>query len=204
MEILKKNFKDIRNDINMEKEQTKFRLRFLCNQIFKIGPGVGFSSEEKQELISLIKKPKYKAFFLITLSKQKTKGRYKRSEKLVKELVEILINILYSSEMNNDFDGIKNCIILSETFYYEIEKNKKQENNKKIYLIDYIKYYKWFQNIEFWKGIIESMIQKEIDSNEKINKKNKTNETPEEIKKKISNIGFSIVLLQIYLLIYIN
>ena len=106
--------------------------------------------------------------------------------------------------MNNDFDGIKNCIILSEAFYYEIEKNKKQENNKKIYLIDYIKYYKWFQNIEFWKGIIESMIQKEIDSNEKINKKNKTNETPEEIKKKISNIGFSIVLLQIYLLIYIN
>ena len=38
------------------------------------------------------------------------------------------------------------------------------------------------------------MIQKEIESNEKINKKNKTNETPEEIKKKVSNIGFSIVL----------
>ena len=194
MEILKKNFRDIRKDINMEKEQKKFRLRFLCNQIFKIGPGVGFSSEEKQELISLIKKPKHKTFFLVTLSKQRTKGRYKRSEKLVKELVEILINILYSSEKNNDFESIKNCIILSETFYYEIEKNKKQENNKKIYLIDYIKYYKWFQNIDFWKGIIERMIQKEIESNEKINKKNKTNETPEEIKKKISNIGFSIVL----------
>ena len=38
------------------------------------------------------------------------------------------------------------------------------------------------------------MIQNEIIENEKINQKNKTNETPEEIKKKISNICFSIVL----------
>ncbi len=38
------------------------------------------------------------------------------------------------------------------------------------------------------------MIQNEIIKSEKINEKNKTNETPEEIKNKISNIGFSIVL----------
>ena len=38
------------------------------------------------------------------------------------------------------------------------------------------------------------MIQNEIIENEKINQKNKTNETHEEIKKKISNICFSIVL----------
>ena len=213
LKILKQNFKNIRNDINMEEEQKKFRLRFLCNQIFKIGPGVGFSLQEKEELIDLIKEPNYKSFFLIILSKQRTKGRFKRSEKLVKELVEILINILDSSEKLNDFESAKNCIILSETFYYEKEKNKKDEknknknkkegkegkdnnieSNKKIYLIDYIKYYKWFQNIDFWEGIIEHMIQNEIIKSEKINEKNKTNETPEEIKNKISNIGFSIVL----------
>ena len=38
------------------------------------------------------------------------------------------------------------------------------------------------------------MIQNEIIENENINKKNKTNETPEETKSKISNICFSIVL----------
>ena len=43
------------------------------------------------------------------------------------------------------------------------------------------------------------MIQNEIKENEKINQKNKTNETPEEIKKKISNICFSIVLSYIIL-----
>ena len=193
LDILKKNFKEIRPDINMGREQKKYRLRFLCNEIFKIGSGVGFTSEDKVELINLIKEPKCKSFFLIILSKQRTKGRFKRSEKLVKDLVDIIINVLDSSEEVNDFESAKNCIILSETFYFEREENKK-EDNKKIYLIDYIKYYKWFQDINFWEGIIENMIQKEIIKSEKINKKNKTKETPEEIKSKISNIGFSIVL----------
>ena len=61
-------------------------------------------------------------------------------------------------------------------------------------MIDFIKYYKWFQDLNFWEGIIENMIQKEILKNEKINIKNKTIETDEEIKAKISNFGFSIVL----------
>ena len=198
IKILKKNFKDIRNDLNIEEEEKKFRLRFLCKEIFKIGPGKGFTTEEKEELIELLKIPQCKSFFLITLSKQRTKGRFKRSEKLVKELVEIIINILDSSEKIKDYQSTKNCIILSETFYYEKEnkkeKNKKEENIEKIYLIDYIKYYKLFQNIDFWEGIIEYMIQDEIIKNEKINEKNKTNESPEDMKNKISNIGFSIVL----------
>ena len=196
IEILKNNFKDIRTDLNMKAEQKKHRLRFLCNEIFKIGPGVGFTSEEKEELINLIKKPKYKSFFLIILSKQRTKGRFKRSEKLIKDLVEIIINILDSSEIESDFDSVKNCIVLSETFYYEKDENKKNKDkdNKKIFLIDFIKYYKWFQDINFWEGIIESMIQKEIAKSEKINIRNRTKETDEETKAKISNISFSIVL----------
>ena len=194
IKILKENFKEIRNDIDIKEEEKKYRLRFLCNKIFKIGPGVSFTQEEKDELINLIQEPEYKSFFLITLSKQRTKGRFKRSEKLVKELVEILINILITSEKNNDFTSAKNCIILCETFYYEKEKNKKDEEPKKVYLIDYIRYYKWFQNINFWEGIIENMIQSEIIKNENISKKNNTKETQEEIKNKISNICFSIVL----------
>ena len=194
IKILKENFKEIRNDIDIKEEERKYRLRFLCNKIFKIGPGVSFTQEEKDELINLIQEPEYKSFFLITLSKQRTKGRFKRNEKLVKELVEILINILITSEKNNDFTSAKNCIILCETFYYEKEKNKKDEEPKKVYLIDYIRYYKWFQNINFWEGIIENMIQSEIIKNENISKKNNTNETQEEIKNKISNICFSIVL----------
>ena len=41
---------------------------------------------------------------------------------------------------------------------------------------------------------MEYMIQIEINKNEEINKRNNVNETPEEVKSRLSNIGFSQVL----------
>jgi hypothetical protein len=105
----------------------------------------------------------------VTLSKQRTKGRYKRSKKLLNDLAEILLFIIQSAEKENNFEDAKNCMILSQTFFYEINKGK---NVKKKYLIDFIKKYKWFSTLEFWEGIIETMIQSEIHKNDKINKKN--------------------------------
>ena len=192
---LHQNFRDIRKDLNMKEEAKKYRLRFLCTQIFKIGPGVGFKPEEKKELITLLKEQIYKSFFLITLSKQRTKGRFQRSETLIKDLSEILHNILDESQKKKDYESAKNCIILSQTFYYEKKNNKNKKENKKIYLFDYIKYYKWLKSLDFWEGIIEYMIQNDIKKNEIVNKKNKiVNESPEEIKSRLSNIGFSQVL----------
>ena len=192
---LHKNFRNIRKDLNMEDEKNKFRLRFLCTQIFKFGPGVGFKPQEKKELITLLKEPKYKSFFLITLSKQRTKGRFQRSETLIKDLSDIIHNILDESQKIKDFESAKNCIILSQTFYYEKKNPKNKSENRKIYLFDFIKNYKWLKSLDFWEGIIEYMIQNDIVKNEEVNKKNKViNETQEDIKSRLSNIGFSQVL----------
>ena len=192
---LHQNFRDIRKDLNMEEEEKKFRLRFLCTQIFKIGPGISFNPKEKKELIVLLKEPFYKSYFLVTLSKQRTKGRFQRSETLIKDLSDIIHNILDESQKTKDFESAKNCIILSQTFYHE-KKNPKNKNEiKKIYLFEYIKNYKWLQSLDFWEGIIEHMIQNEIAKNEEVNKKNNViNETQEDIKSRLSNIGFSQVL----------
>ena len=206
---LSENFRDIRKDLNMEEEKKKARLRFLCTKIFKIGPGMNFKKEEKIELISMLKQSFYKSYFLITLSKQRTKGRFQRSETLIQDLSEILHFILDESEKIKDYENAKNCIILSQTFYHDkLNKKDKKENKKdnksenkndnkiekKIYLFEYIKNYKWLKSIEFWEGIMEYMIQIEIKKNEEINKRNKVNETPEEVKNRLSNIGFSQVL----------
>ena len=186
------NFRDIRKDLNMIEEEKKYRLRFLCTQIFKIGPGISFNPKEKKELINLLKEPFYKSYFLVTLSKQRTKGRFQRSETLIKDLSDIIHNILDESQKNKDYESAKNCIILSQTFFHE---KKNQNNIKKIYLFDYIKNYKWLQSLDFWEGIIEHMIQNEIAKNEEVNKKNNViNETQEDIKSRLSNIGFSQVL----------
>ena len=191
---LHKNLRDIRKDLNMEEEEKKYRIRYLCKTIFKTGPGIGFTSEEKKELISLLKNTFCKQFFLITLSKQRTKGRFKRSETLIKGLSDVLHFILDESEKLKDFDSAKSCIILSQTYYHEKPKKNNIKDVKKIYLFDYIKNYKWLKSLEFWEGIIEFMIQNEISKNDEVNKKNNVNDTPEQMKSRLSNIGFSQVL----------
>ena len=188
---LHENFRDIRKDINMEEEKKKFRLRTLCSKIFKIGPNVNFKKEEKEELISFLKENTYKSYFLITLSKQRTKGRFQRSETLLNDLSEIINVILNEAEKEKDYEGAKNCLILSQTFYFEIQKGK---TKKKKYLFDYIRKNKWLNSIEFWEGIIDYMIKTEIKKNLDINKKNNYTESEKEIKTRQSNIAFSQVL----------
>jgi hypothetical protein len=162
---LHNNFRDIRKDLDMEVEKKKYRLRFLCTKIFKIGPGVGFKPEEKAELLEYLNESSFKSYFLVILSRQRTKGRFQRSETLIHDLKEILDHILDIAEKEKDFDNAKNCIILSQTFYHEKKKGKKK---KKIYLFDYIKNNKWLKDLNFWEGIIEEMIQIEIKKNENI------------------------------------
>ena len=192
---LKKNFKNICKDLNMEQETKKHRLRFLSSKIFKIGPNVTFTQEEKDELISYLEIPEFRKYFIINLSKQRTNSRFQRSIKLLNDLSEILDFILDISEKENNYEDAKNCLILSQTFYAEIfiKKNNKKEKYKR-YLIDYILDNKWLKSISFWEGIIDFMIQKDIEKYEEINNGSKTKETLEERKLRISNICFSQLL----------
>jgi len=96
MKTLKSNFKDIRNDIDIEEETKKKRLRYLCERIFKIGSSVSFSKEEKNELLAFLEIPSNKKYFIVVLSRQRTKGRFKRSKSLVRDLADILLKIRFS------------------------------------------------------------------------------------------------------------
>ena len=191
---LRKTFRNICEDLNMEEETRKHRLRILSLKIFKIGPNVNFSKEEKKELISYLKVPKFRTYFIITLSKQRTKGRFQRGEKLIEDLAEILNFILEISEREQNYEDAKNCIILSQTFYTEIIIDKKTKQKYKRYLFDYIMDNKWLTSISFWAGIIDFMIQKEIKKNEEISKDAIEKETLEERRARISNIGFTQLL----------
>mgnify|MGYP006873039706 CR=1 FL=1 len=191
---LRKSFRNICEDLNMEEETRKHRLRILSLKIFKIGPNVNFSKEEKKELISYLKVPKFRNYFIITLSKQRTKGRFQRGEKLIEDLAEILNFILDISEREQNYEDAKNCIILSQTFYTEIIIDKKTKQKYKRYLFDYIMDNKWLTSISFWAGIIDFMIQKEIKKNEEISKDSIEKESLEDRRLRISNIGFTQLL----------
>ena len=184
---LKYYLKDVGKSINWEEEIKKKKLRHLISKIFVSNED--FTEIEKKELLNSIKDISNRIYFLTVLSKQRTKGRYKRSEKLINDLSDILNTILDFSEKENDLEEAKNCLILSQTFFCELIKS---DNKKyKYYLFNNIKKNKWLHTIEFWENLIELMIQKEIEHNENSKIINKTE------KQKIntlSNICFSQLL----------
>ncbi len=182
LEVIKtfqKIFKYIRTDLNMDEESKKNRLRLLSNKLFQIENNTNITQKEKDELLIHLKDENSRTYFMKFLSKLKTKA-FKNNENLIKDISEVFLYILEISENEKDYDNAQNCIILSQTFYNE-------ENKKKKYLIDYIRSNKWINSIEFWEGIIDFMIQREITKNDEINK----NKDEKEKKSNIQNIVFS-------------
>ena len=106
----------------------------------------------------------------------------------MQELKDIVTQILEISEIENDYESAKNCIILSQTFYID------DKDHNKIYLFESIIDNKCLTSTEFWYGVIECMIDQEFQKNESSNKEINAKETEEEKAKRISNIAFSQVL----------
>ncbi len=183
---------EIMPNFDIEKENQKQEMRELSKKIFVTN--IPFTAEEKNKLMNYLTQKWSQTYFLIYLSKQRTNGRFARSQKLVHDLAEILNLILKSAEKEKDYNAAKNCMILSQTYYFD-EKDK-EGNVKKKYLLEYILDYKWLRTPEFWRGIIEAMITSEANKYMTLNPKepslfDKSNQSSVE---KLSNICFSQIL----------
>jgi len=185
IKVFRKMFRQIRTDLNMDEERRKNRLRNLANKIYRGGNNNFLTEKEKQELFLYLKLPVYRNYYMIMLSKQRTKG-FEKNENLINDLIEIFTYILELAEKEKDFDSTINCIILSQTFYCEVV-NKETNKKEKKYLVEGIKHNKWLNNLEFWEGIIKLMIEREIKKNEAINQ----NKDEKEKKSNINNVVFS-------------
>ena len=141
IKAMKTSIPDLMPNFDMEKEDQKQEMRELSKKIFVTN--IPFTDEEKNKLMEYLTTKWSQTYFLIYLSKQRTQGRFSRTQKLVKDLAEILNLILKTAEKENDYTAAKNCMILSQTYYYE-EKDK-DGNVKKKYLLDYILDYKWLR-----------------------------------------------------------
>jgi hypothetical protein len=182
--LFKKFFKSCRTDLDMEKERKKSKLRLLTYKLFFPGDNVYLEDNEKRELYSLFRENNFRTYFLLILSRQRTKG-YKKNPKLLKDFIEIFKYILDKAEKENNLDEAINCVILSQTYYCE-QIGKNGEMTKK-YILDDIRDNKWLSSFEFWEGIIDLMIKKEIEKNERINK----NKNEIDKKNNNNNIYFS-------------
>ena len=178
-----KYLKNIRTDLNLDEEKKKNIMRNLIDHLLKTEDNSFniFSKKDLEELLNKLQDPFMKSYFLLYISKVKSKGLIK-SENLFLNLKEIFFFILKVSEENQDFDTTQNCISLCQTLYIENKLTK-----SKRYLIDYMLDYNWLNTMEFWEGIIEYKIEKEILKNEEINK----DKDEKQLKSNAKNIVFS-------------
>ena len=136
---------------NEELEVKKNNMREVTYKLFE-----NYTKEGEKTLLKYIEDNRTYVFFLIILSKLRTNNRFQQDSELIDLLGNILNKILDYSEKEGLYDNAKNCIILSQTFFYE-------KNKTKFYLIDKIRKHKWLTSIDFWVNFIDRMIDLEID-----------------------------------------
>jgi hypothetical protein len=146
----------------------------------------------KNELINIMKDDSFHEQFILIMSHHRMASQRKKAWiDIMGECINIIIE---KCKENNCYDKIKDCIILSQTYYY-IE----EENEKKIFMFEAIKNNRLFQNINFWQNFINLIIEKEYKDFLKTNNINYVDssdglEINQRLKNKLSYIIFSQLL----------
>ena len=183
------------NKCDLKLEEDKNKMRELVYKLFDNNKTT--TLEDKKQLKEYVNNEKTHELFLIVLSKLRTNNRFCRDKPTIELLSELLTVILNAAQKNNDFNNAKNCVILSQTFYYD-DTSESSESKKKIYLIEYIKKHPWLKSKEYWNDFILTMILREFkklesDSKNQFNVLKNKNIT-DKIKVKLGEILFSQLL----------
>ena len=131
-------------------EEKKNEMRIVTYDIF-----YKYNSESEKTLLKYLESQETHKYFLILLNKLGIK-KFQQSSQLINLLGVLLNKILDRAEEEKNYENAKNCIILSQKFYY-------YENNENCYLLDKIRNHKWIITSDFWFDLIDKMISQEID-----------------------------------------
>ena len=183
--------KDIFKNYDYQKELKNYEEILLIKKLFELKE---IDEEiEKKFLDSLNDESVHKSVIII-LSQLRTNNGFNKSKSLIKCLGKAFNKLLGYAEQNKLYEYAKNCIILSQTYYY-VEQNEKN----KIYLSEEIRNNKWLKTPDFWRGFIDDMIKDEFerlerDSNLPILKMDKNEPMTDEMKSKYNDVVFSQLL----------
>ena len=138
-------------EFNRELEDKKNDMREIIYKLFS-----KYTEENAQKLKNYIDNNLTHRYFIVILSKLRANNRFNLDVKLINLLGNVLNTILNNAEKNKIYNNAKNCLILSQTFFY-LEKN-----NEKKYLFEKIKNHKWLLSASFWESFIKIEIDREI------------------------------------------
>ena len=203
--IFKRNFSKIYVDITLEKEKLKNNIRELIKKFFeldKLEKTSEISEEDEKLYFTSLKDPSTHSTFIKVVTKLRTNSKFNRKKKLIDILGESYKIILEEAEKTKNYWAAKNCLILSQTFYYENE-DENNNNKNKIYAFENIKINTWLTKNEFWIGycfwIVEEELKKFVDLFKEITLDDikKNNNISPKLQMKLSDIIFSQLLASI-------
>ena len=182
--------KEIFPNYNYEIEFKNYEEGLLIKELFE---DKVLDEQKAQKFLDSLKDITVHKGVYIVLSQLRTNSRFQRSKDLIELFGKGFNILLEAAEKNNLYENAKNCIILSQTYFYN------NENKDKVYVFDFIKNNKWLTNPNFWRGFINFMITKEFERFEKtfpdtiFNIEENINVT-KKIKDKLNDVVFSQLL----------
>ena len=158
------------NKLDIKTEEEKVQTKKLSNKLFlnvksynntrkiNIPQEKIFSQKDFEDLEKLIDKIEYRYIFLQRLTRFRAL-KYDFSLKYFVLIGKLLNGILSKFEQDNDHITAKNCIILSQTFYCNYQKEK-------VYLKAYIQNNPIFKTQKFWEILLDNLVKEnEVNSN---------------------------------------
>ena len=189
---MKQNFELFEdNNLDMDIEEEKFTCYKLSQKVLNIErPKFKHNiptKEEIEKLNDLLDKHYNRVVFLQQLSEFRIKGKFEITQLTFDILSKLLNTIVNKAEKSKDFHSMENTIIISQTYYMNLEKE-----NKKLYLQKKIENHNIFKSKKFWEEFLDFCINKEIVktvSNDVING-NIMKENRKDTEDKMGNIAF--------------
>ena len=179
-------------NFNYEVDLKTFKEAKLIKQLFEMDE---IDDKTQKELLdSLDDKMNHKAMFIV-LSQLRTNSTFHRPKSFIEVFGKAFNKMINMANKDEIFDYVKNCIILSQTYFCNDENN----NDKKVYLFEKIKSNKILNNSHFWRGFIDYLIKLEFDRFKKHHSYpdydvEKSDNIPKRIKHKFDEIVFSQLL----------
>ena len=166
IKILKNNFELIDlKDLNIEKEEEKRKTNELILKLvsnmkqekdYKQPENFNMETEEIELIEILLNDHHNKVVFLHIMNQFRTTGNLLMQKKTFDIFSKLFYSILDKYEQDKDIFAIKNIIVLSQTYFY------KDENNKKEYLQVSIIKHPLFKDLNFWEALFNFEMNKEI------------------------------------------
>ena len=174
---MKKTFKEVSPDYDIKEEEKKLLMIELCNNILT-------NKEIEHKDLSLLSQKNYRLHFLMYLNFKRAEGKFTLSKRSFINLGTIMKQLVSIIENEIDYETLRFCLILSQTFYFV------NHRGEKFYVIRYFDNNPLFKTKEFW----DFFIVKSIDQDKEKQKENMQKVSEKDEERQNKNIIFTKIL----------